>query len=541
MQFDVAVDSDVLAVPGSRRVVGETGEAVRGGNEALLRVGADLPGRPSPGADREALVAPLDAGGIADPPGHGVRDVEVQADLFLVIAAGAEVARRLRPERRVDGVPEEEVRPVRTEAGGNVPGKSVVELPPEPRGGRALGHHAAELRSEAARSHLLEGETIRIGKHLGKGNRVRHVVGDPDLGAVGRAQSPCTQDISDQQRLASVQAVDALPRVRVSKEEAFGHRPLGMVGETVEFQTAVRTVTEVGEQLHVVVDLRVAPDLRRYGDMMVAGGNQRGRVQPLDAAVGRIGAAGLEAQVGEAVRPHGQTEIAGDAVPGAVAADVAAAVQLDAAAGRVVLEQEIDDAGNRVRTVLRRGAVAQHLDSLQRDRRNGRDVRSLRAIRHAAEPGDHRGPVPPLAVDQDQRVVVSKIAQAGRPHQGGGIADRMRRHVEGRHQVAQLLVELRRALAHDVIDRNRVDGDLGLGHRTGIRTAAEDDDPFFEPRLILVFRSLLGLVIAAMVVTFLGDRHRRREQEQQGQGAGCKRLPPGNGLRHHQVAALLPE
>ena len=58
------------------------------------------------------------------------------------------------------------------------------------------------------------------------------------------------------------------------------------------------------------------------------------------------------------------------------------------AAGAVVLEQEVDDARDRIRAVLRRGAVTQHLDLPQRNRENGRDVRSLRTVRHAGEPGD---------------------------------------------------------------------------------------------------------------------------------------------------------
>ena len=59
-------------------------------------------------------------------------------------------------------------------------------------------------------------------------------------------------------------------------------------------------VAEVAEELQIVLDRRVAPDLRRVGHGGVAGRDERRRVGALLAAVRRIGVAVLEAEVGEA-------------------------------------------------------------------------------------------------------------------------------------------------------------------------------------------------------------------------------------------------
>ena len=185
----------------------------------------------------------------------------------------------------------------------------------------------------------------------------------------------------------------------------------------------------------------------------------------LHAAVGRVGVAVLQAEVDEPGVPERQSDVASHGVRIAVARAVGAGIERQAAAGAVVLEQEVDDARDRIRAVLRRGAVTQHLDLPQRNRGNGRDVRSLRTVRHAGEPGDDRRAVAALAVDEHQRMVVGQVAQAGRAHQRGGVTDRVRGDVERGDQRPQLVVERGGALPDDVLQRDGVNRYRRGGHR----------------------------------------------------------------------------
>ena len=74
----------------------------------------------------------------------------------------------------------------------------------------------------------------------------------------------------------------------------------------------------------------------------------------------------------------------------------------------------------------------------------------LRPVGHPPEPRDDRRAVAPLAVDEDEGVVVREVAQARRPHEGRGVADGMGGDVERGDQVPELVVEGGGPLAHDV-------------------------------------------------------------------------------------------
>ena len=234
----------------------------------------------------------------------------------------------------------------------------------------------------------------------------------------------------------------------------------------VELHAVAEQVAEVGEELEVVVDLRRTPDLGRVADGGVAGGGERRRVAALGAAAGGVGVAVLHAEVDEPGPAERQAGVAGDRVRAAVARAERAAAQLEAAAGPVVLEQDVHHAGDRVRAVLRRGAVAQDLDLAQRDRRDGREVRPLGALLHAVGvvPGDDRSPVAAFPVDQQQRMVGREAAQMRRADDGGGVAVLLRIHVEGGQDGAQLVGEVGVALPDEVgggdgVDRRRRIGD----------------------------------------------------------------------------------
>src|SRR3546814_6920885 len=64
--------------------------------------------------------------------------------------------------------------------------------------------------------------------------------------------------------------------------------------------------------------------------------------------------------------------------------DIFAVADLRAAAD-ALLELDVDDAGDGVGAILRRGAVAQHLDPLDRDRRNRVHVDARRSEEQTSE------------------------------------------------------------------------------------------------------------------------------------------------------------
>ena len=173
---------------------------------------------------------------------------------------------------------------------------------------------APELRGEPARRDLLEREAVGVGEDPGEGVGVGHVVGDPHHGAVGRAHAAGLEDVADEQGLAAVEAVDALPRVGVPEEEALGDLLVGVVGVAVELHAVGEQVAEIAEELQVVLDPGVAPDLGGVAHVGVAGGDEGGRVEALHAAIGRVGVAVLHAEVGEPRRAEGQPHVAGEAV-----------------------------------------------------------------------------------------------------------------------------------------------------------------------------------------------------------------------------------
>ena len=165
--------------------------------------------------------------------------------------------------------------------------------------------------------------------------------------------------------------VDVLPRVGIPEIKSLRHLLVGVVGVPVELHTVGEQIAEVGEQLQVILDLRVAPNLRRVGHGGVAGRNERVGVGALHAAVGRVGVAVLEAEVDESGVAERQPGVARDGVRITVARPIRAGVELEAAPLAGILEQEVYHTRNGVGTVLRRRTVAQHLHLPQGDRRNG--------------------------------------------------------------------------------------------------------------------------------------------------------------------------
>ena len=150
-------------------------------------------------------------------------------------------------------------------------------------------------------------------------------------------------------------------------EEVSGHLPSGIVGVAVELQAVRERVAEVAKKLEVVVDIGRTPRLRRDSDGVVARGDESRCVGPLNADVSPISIAVLEAQVGESGLADGKPDIAGEGVAASSFLAIGAAVDLKAAARVGVLELKVQHAGDGVRAVLGRRAIAQHLNLPQRN------------------------------------------------------------------------------------------------------------------------------------------------------------------------------
>ena len=255
----------------------------------------------------------------------------------------------------------------------------------------------------------MEREAVVVAADLLEGGGVGRAVGDRDGRAVRRPHPHALglQHVADQQRLAAVDRVHVPAVVGVAVVEAAGHRLAGVVGVAVELGP-VAPGAEVGEQLQIVLDQRRAPDARRGAHVLVAAVDHRQRAAVVHRAVGRLGAAVLQAEVQEPFRAERQAGVAGEREARRIAADavaraadgaagrrvavvpveVPAGAELHAAPGARVLQLEVHDAGDGVGAVLGRRAVPQDFDLPQGDGRNGRQVRPLRPVGDAvAEPG----------------------------------------------------------------------------------------------------------------------------------------------------------
>jgi len=77
-------------------------------------------------------------------------------------------------------------------------------------------------------------------------------------------------------------------------------------------------------------------------------------------------------------------------------------------------QDDVDHAGNGVGAILRRGAVAQHLDPVDGRSRDRVQVHAHRASAERPVHVHQRARVPPLAVDEDEHLVGPETQQARR-------------------------------------------------------------------------------------------------------------------------------
>ena len=178
-------------------------------------------------------------------------------------------------------------------------------------------------------------------------------------------------------------------------------------------------------------------------------------------------------------------------------------------------EHDVDHARQRVRTVLRGGAIAQHLDALDGRDRDRVDVGARRTAGDGLLHVDQRLLVASLAVDQHQHLVGAERTQRGRAQDVGAVADRGAREVEARFEHLQDLADLLRAGAFELLAVDHVDRCGGLGGGTAAGARAEDldgveGDGFVRGVLVALDGRLLRL-----------HRHcQRRPCQEQGQGQG---------------------
>ena len=133
----------------------------------------------------------------------------------------------------------------------------------------------------------------------------------------------------------------------------------------------------------------------------------------------------------EAAVAEGQTDVALDAVLRTVAFEVLTGVIDEADAFAVFLEVEVDHPGDGVRPVLGGSAVPQHFNAS--DCRGG-DGGKVRALGTGTADLHQGGAVTTLTVHEHQGVVRGQTAKGCRTDEGRPVADRLPRHVVGRHQ-----------------------------------------------------------------------------------------------------------
>ena len=168
--------------------------------------------------------------------------------------------------------------------------------------------------------------------------------------------------------------------VRIAVEKAIPPEDIRVVALRVHGRAVVDVRAGVEEHAQVV---RLGPAPRLHQGRVMERGilthagyarlDQRLRVGALDTPGKRLVCCVFDACVEKTARRQGQTEIAGHRI-GLLALVEPAVVQPHLTALGLAPGDEVDDAGDCVAPVLRRGAVAQNLDALQRDARNQADI-----------------------------------------------------------------------------------------------------------------------------------------------------------------------
>ncbi|MNO44052.1 hypothetical protein D3C76_342880 [compost metagenome] len=343
---------------------------------------------------------------------EGAGQVEVVGPLVEQVGVGVEPGRAGRAERGVEGFVGAGLALVAAEGGAQVP---------VPFGNLALA----------------TGSRLVVGFFKGVEGRgaVRVDLGD-DVGGVGPAVIlPAT----------GIALAEGGERVQ---GQVVAHRQFGVVRDVdgLDLWQAVL--------LHFAVGGLVA---RVAGEIQVAGGR---------AGAGRgLHRLGVQCVVEEAaVVAQGQALVEGLAQVAAVAVFIVFAVLgADRAAVVALLEDDVDDPGDGVGAVLRRGAVTQHFDMVDGADGDHVQVHRVGAVGRGGVEVDHCAVVAAFAIDQHQHVGAVQAAQAvgtGDAVVGGAgraLGKRRQGFLQGAAQAG--FASLLKLLAVDHVDRCRAAGD----------------------------------------------------------------------------------
>ncbi len=125
---------------------------------------------------------------------------------------------------------------------------------------------------------------------------------------------------------------------------------------------------------------------------------------------------------------------------------------------------------------MRRRAVAQHLDPLDRRDRNRIQVDGRRTAPDRAVDVDQRRRMAPLRIDEHQRLIGREPAQCSRPDVIGAVGDRGSREVQRWRGDRECLRELRRTLRSERLARYDIDRSERVEPRTLLHARAGHDD-----------------------------------------------------------------
>ncbi len=239
-------------------------------------------------------------------------------------------------------------------------------------------------------------------------------------------------------------------------------------------------VAGVAVQLPLVVDGLAGIDENRddalFRVAVAAGDGGRRDVLVDVGAVGGVALLGVDGDRQEAVRAQLEAgpavDVGGGAIvdvarrPGALEIGVVLAVRgFDAATVVGFAQVQVQHAGDGVGTVLRRGAVTQHFDAVERGFGNGVQVDGGRTAAGRAVDVDQGRAVLALSVDQDEGLVRRQAAQAGRADIVGAVDGGRTREVQRRGDARQGLAQFAVALGLQGIGGDDVDGRQGVEAR----------------------------------------------------------------------------
>ena len=129
------------------------------------------------------------------------------------------------------------------------------------------------------------------------------------------------------------------------------------------------------------------------------------------ASTGRVRLADFAGNAQEALSAQIEAVIARYRVLEAVTFIILADVDADRTAFRIILEQEVNDASNSIRPVLRRGTIPEDFDAFEGRSRNGGHVRAL----SSGSANCHEcGAVAPFRVYQYKRLVGRQASHLSR-------------------------------------------------------------------------------------------------------------------------------